>query len=162
MLAWSAVCRQNQHLMLAAVGFVCRARSCLDAKLWYTLHITTSDIRGAGTDADVHIALSSSQGSSGIVALPSQPQQYQRGQRDKFRCGAWTYCRKSCQQALLGHTMLVVPALSGQPFWSRGLGPRAGSVWLADGPCAASRCPSALVGVLAGCSCRPWVSCRSC
>lgn len=59
--------------------------SCLEAKAWYTVYITTSDIRGAATDADVHIALSGSQGSSGVVALPSQPEQYQRGQRDKFR-----------------------------------------------------------------------------
>jgi hypothetical protein len=78
---------------------VCRPTcSCLDAKVWYTLHITTSDIRGAGTDADVHIALTGSQGSSGIVALPSQPQQYQRGQRDKFRCDSCCCCccRPAC------------------------------------------------------------------
>lgn len=60
-------------------------RSCLNPKVWYTLHITTSDIRGAGTDADVHIALTGSQGSSGVVDLTSRPQQYQRGQTDKFR-----------------------------------------------------------------------------
>jgi hypothetical protein len=67
--------------------------SCLDPKTWYMVFITTSDIRSAGTDADVHIALTGTQGSSGRVDLPCQPQQYQRGQRDKtrYRCATVTY-----------------------------------------------------------------------
>lgn len=77
LLPWCAV---------LSIWFAPYSCSCLDSKAWYTLYITTTDIRGAGTDADVHIALSGSQGSSGVVALPSQLQQYQRGQRDKFRC----------------------------------------------------------------------------
>lgn len=64
------------------------SHSCLDPRTWYTVYVSTSDVRGAGTDADVHIALWGSQGSSGSIQLPSQPQQYQRGQRDRFRCAA--------------------------------------------------------------------------
>jgi hypothetical protein len=74
----------------AANCLLCLLTRCLDPKTWYTVYITTSDVRSAGTDADVHIALTGSQGSSGRVDLPSQPQQYQRGQRDKTRYGCTT------------------------------------------------------------------------
>jgi lipoxygenase homology domain-containing protein 1 len=65
------------------------------------VHVTTGDTRGAGTDADVHIALSGSQACSGIIRLPSTQEHFARGQRDSFRLemiqlGALT-------QLLVGH-----------------------------------------------------------
>ena len=50
----------------------------------YRLHITTGSMRGAGTDADVHISLHGSAGTTAAVTLPSRPEHFERGRRDSF------------------------------------------------------------------------------
>jgi hypothetical protein len=42
-------------------------------------------MRGAGTDADVHVQLVGAAGSSERVVLDSKPEQFERGSRDTFR-----------------------------------------------------------------------------
>lgn len=50
----------------------------------YTFKITTSDIRGAGTDADVHVALHGDLGDTPSTLLPSRPEHFERMQTDEF------------------------------------------------------------------------------
>lgn len=50
----------------------------------YRLHISTGSRRGAGTDADVHISLHGSAGSTPATVLASRPEHFERGQRDSF------------------------------------------------------------------------------
>ncbi len=52
---------------------------------YYTFNILTSDIRGAGSDADVHVALHGDLGDTPTTMLPSQPEHFERGQTDTFR-----------------------------------------------------------------------------
>lgn len=59
--------------------------STLGIKVWYSIYITTADVRGAGTDAEVYMALTGSERSSGKLVLPSRPEHFERGCRDKFR-----------------------------------------------------------------------------
>ena len=54
-------------------------------KAWYSISLVTSDVKGAGTDADVHVALVGAAGSSNRITLPSKPEHFERGQRDTFR-----------------------------------------------------------------------------
>lgn len=65
-------------------GLLCCC-SALGSKVAYTLQISTSDVRGAGTDADVHVALIGADGSSETVQLQSKPEHFERGCRDTFR-----------------------------------------------------------------------------
>ena len=53
---------------------------------YYTFNIATSDIRGAGTDADVHVALHGDQGDTPTTLLPSRPEHFERGLTDTFMC----------------------------------------------------------------------------
>jgi hypothetical protein len=123
--------------------------SALPPKAWYVLHISTSDLRGAGSDADMHVALSGAQGTSGRINLPSRPEQFQRGQRDTFRC-ALCVCVCVCVCAR-------VRACRAAGCWA-----------LRDRVCGEHvRRPShtaigAPGGVFAGCCCRRWASCGSC
>jgi hypothetical protein len=55
------------------------------AKCWYSITLVTSDLRGAGTDADVHVQLVGAAGSSERTVLASTPEQFERGSRDTFR-----------------------------------------------------------------------------
>ena len=50
----------------------------------YTFLITTTDIRGAGTDADVHVTLHGELGDTPTTVLQSQMEHFERGQTDKF------------------------------------------------------------------------------
>lgn len=53
--------------------------------VWYTVAVCTSDRRGASTDADVFLTLHGAAGTSPRVKLPSQSEDFERGQRDVFR-----------------------------------------------------------------------------
>ncbi|KAG1662011.1 hypothetical protein FOA52_009500 [Chlamydomonas sp. UWO 241] len=61
------------------------ASNDLGRMAYYTFSVSTSDIRGAGTDADVYVALHGDMGDSLTVMLPSQPEHFERGQTDEFR-----------------------------------------------------------------------------
>jgi hypothetical protein len=50
----------------------------------YRLHVSTGGRRGAATDADVHISLHGSGGSTPATVLASRPEHFERGQRDSF------------------------------------------------------------------------------
>ena len=52
---------------------------------WYTFMVTTSTLRGAGTDADVHVCLHGDLGDTPTTVLPSRPEHFERGQTDTFR-----------------------------------------------------------------------------
>ena len=52
---------------------------------YYTFHVVTSDVRGAGTDADVHVALHGDLGDTPTTILPSRPEHFERGETDTFR-----------------------------------------------------------------------------
>ncbi|GIL93966.1 hypothetical protein Vretimale_245 [Volvox reticuliferus] len=51
----------------------------------YVFYVYTSDIRGAGTDADVFIVLHGEHGDTPATVLPSQLEHFERGQTDTFR-----------------------------------------------------------------------------
>lgn len=51
----------------------------------YTFLISTSDVRGAGTDADVYVVLHGELGSTPRTTLPSQPEHFERNMTDSFR-----------------------------------------------------------------------------
>ncbi|KAG2432966.1 hypothetical protein HXX76_008694 [Chlamydomonas incerta] len=51
----------------------------------YHFYVTTSDIRGAGTDADVFVVLHGEFGDTPSTVLPSQLEHFERGQTDHFR-----------------------------------------------------------------------------
>jgi hypothetical protein len=76
----------NFFLTRYLLPVVCVQCSDLGSKVWYTLHVSTSDVRGAGIDADVYVALVGSDGSSDKIQLPSKPEHFERGSRDTFRC----------------------------------------------------------------------------
>ena len=50
----------------------------------YELTLYTSDIRGAGTDADVYLLISGDNGSSDEIKLYNGPQNFTRASTDKF------------------------------------------------------------------------------
>jgi hypothetical protein len=50
----------------------------------YSITVRTSDIRGAGTDANVFITLVGSAGSSGALRLESSKDDFRRGACDRF------------------------------------------------------------------------------
>ena len=50
----------------------------------YRLEIWTSDIRGASTDANVHVKLEGSAGSSELKKLRAPLEAFERGQKDSF------------------------------------------------------------------------------
>ena len=50
----------------------------------YVLEIWTSDIRGASTDANVHVKLEGSAGSSELKKLRAPLEAFERGLKDKF------------------------------------------------------------------------------
>ncbi|WIA17082.1 hypothetical protein OEZ85_013981 [Tetradesmus obliquus] len=87
-----------------------QAATALGSKVWYTLHISTSDVRGAGTDADVHVVLVGSDGSSDRVQLPSKPEHFERGSRDTFRLQLAPLGR--LEKLLTGHN-----GLGDSPSW---------------------------------------------
>lgn len=78
---WSGATSPHGHGTPPPPG-TCRE---LGARAWYVLYLTTADERGAGTDADVHIRLEGSQADTGRMLLPSGPEHFERGHRDKFR-----------------------------------------------------------------------------
>lgn len=90
---------------------LCSANSSLNPKVWYNMYITTADVRGAGTDAEVHIALMGSEGGSGKITLPSRPEHFERGCRDKFR-----YLSDSMFPDHTSHMLCRVAALHGKPL----------------------------------------------
>ncbi|KAG2501257.1 hypothetical protein HYH03_001064 [Edaphochlamys debaryana] len=51
----------------------------------YHFHVYTSDIRGAGTDADVFVVLHGELGDTPVTFFPSQLENFERGSVDKFR-----------------------------------------------------------------------------
>ncbi len=51
----------------------------------YVFYVTTSDIRGAGTDAEVFVTLHGETGDTPTTILPSQLEHFERGQTDRFR-----------------------------------------------------------------------------
>jgi hypothetical protein len=55
-------------------------------KTWYVLTVTTSNLRGAGNDAEVYAALEGSSCRSEREVLPSGPGTFSRGRQDTFRC----------------------------------------------------------------------------
>eukprot|EP00775_Hariotina_reticulata_P013433 gene13433-13561_t len=77
------------------------ASSCLSAKVWYKVAVVTSDLRGAGTDADVSLTLVGAEGTSQRVQLPSNPELFERGSRDEFRLHL-SYLGK-LHKLLIGH-----------------------------------------------------------
>jgi hypothetical protein len=46
--------------------------------------VVTSDVKGAGTDADVYVELQGRNGSTGKMQLPSRPEHFERGGSDFF------------------------------------------------------------------------------
>lgn len=52
---------------------------------YYTFKVSTSDLRGAGTDSDVHVALHGDLGDTPTTTLPSRPEHFERGLTDTFR-----------------------------------------------------------------------------
>ena len=50
----------------------------------YSIEIWTSDIRGASTDANVHVQLEGSAGASEVTKLRAPPWAFERGQKDTF------------------------------------------------------------------------------
>ena len=56
-------------------------------KAWYSITVTTSDLRGSGTGADVWASLAGSAGRSELAPLPCGPNAFAQGRRDVFRCG---------------------------------------------------------------------------
>ena len=71
----------------------------------YTIAVETADVRGASTDADVHIALIGDAGSTGRLELrhaAGQPSEWlQRGRTDVFTERAADVGR--LEQAVIGH-----------------------------------------------------------
>ncbi|KAF5839075.1 Lipase/lipooxygenase [Dunaliella salina] len=61
--------------------------ACADAGsvVAYNFKITTADVRGASTDADVYVSLHGTKGSTPVTSLPSQPENFERGITDSFR-----------------------------------------------------------------------------
>lgn len=53
-------------------------------KLQYKITIITSDLKGAGTDANVSICIHGQKGDSGPMKLSSSPCEFERGNRDVF------------------------------------------------------------------------------
>lgn len=45
------------------------------------LKVVTSDIKGAGTDADVYVELQGKNGNTGRIFLPSKLEDFERGSR---------------------------------------------------------------------------------
>ncbi len=78
-----ACTRPTAHALTACCPFLpCRQP---DGQLCeYRLHITTGSRRGAGTDADVYIALHGAGGSTPVTTLASRPEHFERGRRDTF------------------------------------------------------------------------------
>ena len=58
--------------------------ACLQKTAQYDLTLYTSDIRGAGTDADVYLTLSGDNGSADEIKLYNGPQNFARAATDKF------------------------------------------------------------------------------
>jgi len=50
----------------------------------YTVKVTTKDISGAGTDAEVYLFLSGSKGHAGYIALDTSSNDFERGHTDTF------------------------------------------------------------------------------
>lgn len=74
----------SPHIPVCACVCVC-VDSGLLRKGFYTFLVTTSDQRGAGTDADVHVSLHGEDGDTPTTMLPSRPEHFERGQTDSFR-----------------------------------------------------------------------------
>lgn len=51
----------------------------------FIFRFTTSDTRGAGTDADVSVTLHGEFGDTAATQLVSMPEHFERGQTDDFR-----------------------------------------------------------------------------
>jgi hypothetical protein len=60
----------------------------------YEVRVATSDVRGAGTDADISITLYGDRGDSGPLALASSANDFERGRTDTFfvKVGCWQGC----------------------------------------------------------------------
>lgn len=63
----------------------CRSPGKAAAKAWYALTVSTSDLRGAGTGADVRAMLAGTLARSEPATLPGGPDAFKRGRRDAFR-----------------------------------------------------------------------------
>eukprot|EP00798_Chlamydomonas_sp_ICE-L_P013676 gene13676-19564_t len=57
----------------------------LGQMIWYTFTVVTSELRGAGTDSDVSVALHGDLGDTPSTILPSRPEHFERGTTDVFR-----------------------------------------------------------------------------
>lgn len=53
--------------------------------IWYNLVTYTSDLPGAGTDADIFATIHGHKGPSPCVRLPTKGKELSRGSRDSFR-----------------------------------------------------------------------------
>ncbi|MEW5311146.1 MAG: hypothetical protein WDW38_002885 [Sanguina aurantia] len=84
---WLFPCHQwfDSHVGDGAVERSLQPASGLLQKGFFTFLITTSDQRGAGTDADVHVSLHGEGGDTPTTMLPSRPEHFERGQTDSFR-----------------------------------------------------------------------------
>lgn len=56
----------------------------LEAPVEYLVNCVTSDMRGAGTDADVFVVLHGHSGVSPRIMLPSAPEDFERGTKSAF------------------------------------------------------------------------------
>lgn len=77
----------------------------IDSPITYTIAVETANVRGASTDADVHIALMGDRGTTGRLALrhaAGQPSEWlQRGRTDIFTEEAADV--GALEQAVIGH-----------------------------------------------------------
>ncbi|KXZ51726.1 hypothetical protein GPECTOR_11g173 [Gonium pectorale] len=80
-------CRQwfDSRMGDGALERTLQAADSLLKKQPYHFYIHTSDIRGAGTDADVFVVLHGEHGDTPVTVLPSQLEHFERGQCDMFR-----------------------------------------------------------------------------
>ena len=58
--------------------------TCISVFTWFAW-ITTSDIRGAGTDANVYLVVYGNKGKSDVVKLDNQSDNFEAGEMDKFK-----------------------------------------------------------------------------
>lgn len=93
----------------AACGLDPSAAAAAAGKVSYKVEVQTSDIRGAGTDADVVLTMYGSSGDTGPLKLFSSANDFERGQLDTF----FVEVSRPSQIAVLAGQCRVVVSLCG-------------------------------------------------
>ncbi|GLC54185.1 hypothetical protein PLESTB_000832700 [Pleodorina starrii] len=86
-VTWLFPCRQwfDTRMGDGALERTLQAADSLVRMVPYVFYVYTSDIRGAGTDADVFVVLHGELGDTPATVFPSQLEHFERGQTDVFR-----------------------------------------------------------------------------